>query len=1177
MAYEQLPLYKPTEHQTPEPKVDHSAQQTSEKKKEAIVPNLLQPESLHKNPLPELPHFNPDPNAPKLREGKPFTLEKVSEKDTDLNAPKLPNKLREGKPFTLEKLSEKDTDPNAPKLPNKLREPVPFSLDNRPKTTTPPNSNVANTVPNQTSEKVVRNTPIVPQQGFNPAIREPQALNTTTKAPDIQPAQEPSMQQATPIPAQRSPLTAPNLPLENVQGQPPLQQNGSPAMQQMKPSWQVPSSSVVFEKSPILWDSQAVANEGSPIIWSNNPQPVFGPGQSPVSQNAVLTNPTQQAGQKVNGKPAEVQTAQNTQPGAEVQTAQSTQKPGPEVAQQPKAPGDPERKGFVKDEKSEKKEENPWWQADPVVTSSAAGRAQRVVQREPGLLEQYRLNKGRVELHNHQGGVLPPGKIVDLAYSGSDKYKQAFYDLYSNSSQTDANGKQITPLSEDTSKQATVLKKQLQDAGIIDAQGKVNPTADAETYERGVRQLLSIEQGSEFDALYPRRRLLESKIPPKQLGAAILLELRGQDVNYAELQGLRPNGVSQAEWESMQRIAKVQVGSLEKAETATLKQKTLDQLNREINEIEAKPKSERTPEEKKVLSEAKQQRSQINEKAKKEGNTKQSGEEPQGLLTDDEKKSLNRVGDRGVVGIDINGPERHLFGEGGMDKFGEMHDQLKAKSEALRASGDANAKVVFRVHVGEGYQDQKTGIDHSGTGQKNVGTLLTKLEDMNAKGQLSDGVVLRLGHLTHASDAQLQRVAALQTDLRSKGVELFTEANLTSNEKTGTVKGARAGDQVLLKQLYHGVTPTINTDGGGVVGTTLSDEYEKAQFAIDKFKSNKLPVEVTGADGKPEQKFFNDLSPEQKKNFDMERIHGESERYRSNVVPHLPLPNLEPSRLSKLSNSPTARSSLLAGGLSTINHLSDGKLDRDDVGAIIGDTALGGGSSYASDYVSNRFFNNIPPGTMEQAEKVAMNQIAGETAEQTTESVGKRALGSVTDSKFRMGAKGGAIVDAVTSGVFSTFENGEAYRDGKVTAGQATANVAVDTGVGVTSGLAGMAAGAAIGSIIPGAGTVVGGLIGFGAGMVGSWLARSALDGSGFTNWAKEGLGGVLNNFNQPLGKAWDWTSEQTAAISDTTSKAWNATADGVSNAASAVAGGVSDAASTVAGGLGKAWSWVGG
>jgi hypothetical protein len=29
MAYEQLPQYKPTEHQTPEPKVDHNAQPDS--------------------------------------------------------------------------------------------------------------------------------------------------------------------------------------------------------------------------------------------------------------------------------------------------------------------------------------------------------------------------------------------------------------------------------------------------------------------------------------------------------------------------------------------------------------------------------------------------------------------------------------------------------------------------------------------------------------------------------------------------------------------------------------------------------------------------------------------------------------------------------------------------------------------------------------------------------------------------------------------------------------------------------------------------------------------------------------------------------------------------------------------------------------------------------------------
>jgi hypothetical protein len=268
MAYEQIPQYKPTEHQTPEPKVNHSAPQDSlgvhpsEKKKEAIVPHVLQPESPHKNlpyglNQPESPHknlppelkrSNPDPNAPelldKLKNAKPFTFEKFSEKDTDPNAPKLPNKLREPVPFTLEKYGTKTTDPNAPKL-------------EKPR------------------EQVAKDAPKVEQ-------------------PKVKPAQ------------------------------PPMQQNSSPAMQEMKPSWQVPSSSVVFEKSPILWDNQAVANKSSPIIWSNNPQPVFGTGQSPVSQNAALTNPAQPTQQALNGKPAEIKPAQTTQqPGAEVKTAQT--------------------------------------------------------------------------------------------------------------------------------------------------------------------------------------------------------------------------------------------------------------------------------------------------------------------------------------------------------------------------------------------------------------------------------------------------------------------------------------------------------------------------------------------------------------------------------------------------------------------------------------------------------------------------------------------------------------------------------------------------------------------------------------------------------------------------------------------------------------------------------------
>jgi hypothetical protein len=144
-----------------EPRVDHSTQpdslgvHPSEKKKEAIVPNLLQPESPHKNlPYawnepesphknlpPELKRSNPNPNVSelpnKLKGSKKFTFEKPSEKDTDPNAPKLPNKLKESKRFTFEKSSEKDTDPNAPKPPDKLKESNRFTFEKSSEKDTP--------------------------------------------------------------------------------------------------------------------------------------------------------------------------------------------------------------------------------------------------------------------------------------------------------------------------------------------------------------------------------------------------------------------------------------------------------------------------------------------------------------------------------------------------------------------------------------------------------------------------------------------------------------------------------------------------------------------------------------------------------------------------------------------------------------------------------------------------------------------------------------------------------------------------------------------------------------------------------------------------------------------------------------------------------------------------------
>ena len=96
--------------------------------------------------------------------------------------------------FTSEKSSEKDTDPNAPKFSDHLRRNqsslqlwIPVLKRQRP-----PAATIADTVPNQTPEQVVRkDTPLVPQQVLNPA-------NTGTPLPPPAPSAQPDLQHPQP-------------------------------------------------------------------------------------------------------------------------------------------------------------------------------------------------------------------------------------------------------------------------------------------------------------------------------------------------------------------------------------------------------------------------------------------------------------------------------------------------------------------------------------------------------------------------------------------------------------------------------------------------------------------------------------------------------------------------------------------------------------------------------------------------------------------------------------------------------------------------------------------------------------------------------------------------------------------------------------------------------------------
>lgn len=172
-----------------------------------------------------------------------------------------------------------------------------------------------------------------------------------------------------------------------------------------------------------------------------------------------------------------------------------------------------------------------------------------------------------------------------------------------------------------------------------------------------------------------------------------------------------------------------------------------------------------------------------------------------------------------------------------------------------------------------------------------MGHILDTIEGKLEQGTLSDKVVIRIGHATHASPEQLDRIRLLE----SKGVKIHVEANLTSNLTTGSVKDAKEQREVLLRFLNHGVVPTLNTDGGGVMGTTLRQEKTLAQNIIAGFKSNQ--VEITENNTKyyyselpslanRDPRFEYRLIPEEnKRNFEMDKIEKETEDYRQEIIP----------------------------------------------------------------------------------------------------------------------------------------------------------------------------------------------------------------------------------------------------------------------------------------------------
>jgi len=216
-----------------------------------------------------------------------------------------------------------------------------------------------------------------------------------------------------------------------------------------------------------------------------------------------------------------------------------------------------------------------------------------------------------------------------------------------------------------------------------------------------------------------------------------------------------------------------------------------------------------------------------------------------------------------VMGVDIAGPEKEMFTPGGMESFKELYAQI-SQAAKMRKRG-----LVLRPHVGEGYND---GIaDHAKVAEHNLQMLIDTLEAIGyseARGQ-QDMVMIRLGHMAHATTAQMRAL---------KRLGVMAEANIGSNDVTGALA---EDEHKLLYNLYFDIPTVLGTDAGGVMNTTKAKEYKRAEAILSEFRSGD-PAATLDVDGKAVE--YKDLTPAQQGRFTLDYIKATEDRYHTNVM-----------------------------------------------------------------------------------------------------------------------------------------------------------------------------------------------------------------------------------------------------------------------------------------------------
>lgn len=200
-----------------------------------------------------------------------------------------------------------------------------------------------------------------------------------------------------------------------------------------------------------------------------------------------------------------------------------------------------------------------------------------------------------------------------------------------------------------------------------------------------------------------------------------------------------------------------------------------------------------------------------------------------------------------LVGIDTAAPETTCFTAAGMAYYRQLVDAVYRAAKARRASG-WNGKLLVHTHVGEGFgvyygkqQPQQpwtfdkvfaripavTGnvVSSPQAAHDNITRLLDAVAALRVSHpDLDQYVVLRFGHVTHATLAQARRMAALRVE---------ADINLDSNIATGAWSFADMPAQQRLAQQAAGAAenPHTNFELNDLSQFLIPDPHDARQVA----------------------------------------------------------------------------------------------------------------------------------------------------------------------------------------------------------------------------------------------------------------------------------------------------------------------------------------------------------